>query len=243
MATRNPYNWTLLTRDNLYRLLYSIRDQVTNRDIPVSQIQKILSSHIKKNLPIRVKNLKDTTTNLGWIYIGGMYYSEVDRSQQARPIEVNFNYNMFDESIYLSNYRFQQMCRLFADTVLHEVVHMRQYRARKFKSIPGYLSTAERAKDRRAQEYYGDTDEMGAFSFNIACEMVDKFGYDPSAIGKYMASDAARRYKRTCYHRYLKAFNWDPDHKVIKRLRHKVMCQLENARVGRPFKTTDHLTY
>ena len=243
MATRKPYNWALLTRNNLYRLLYSIREQVTNREIPVDQIQKILSAHIRRNIPVRVKNIKDTTTNQGWIYIGGMYYSDVDRKKQTRPIEINFNYNMFDEKIYLTKYRFQQMCRLFADTILHEVVHMRQYRARKFKAIPGYLSTAERAKDRRAQEYYGDTDEMGAFSFNIACEMIDRFGYDPGAIGQYMAGPGARRHKRNCYHRYLKAFNWDTEHKIIRRLRHKVMCQLDNACMGQPFKTSDHLTY
>lgn len=243
MATQKPYNWTLLTRDNLYRLLYSINDEVTNRHLPVEKIQKILATHIKRNLPIKIKNLKDTTTQLGWIYIGGMYYSDVDRKKQARPIEVNFNYNMFDDKIFLTKYRFQQMCRLFADTILHEIIHMRQYRARKFKSIPGYLSTAERAKDRQAQEYYGDTDEMGAFSFNIACEMIDRFGYDPGAISHYMASASARRHKRTCYHRYLKAFNWDFEHKIIRRLRHKVLCQLDNAVLGKPFKTNDHLTY
>lgn len=243
MATRKSYNWTLLTRDNLYRLLYSIRDQVTDRKLPVDRIQKIMSAHIRRNLPVRVKNLKDTTTNRGWIYIGGMYYSDVDRKHQSRPIEINFNYNILDESIYLTTYRFQQMCRLFADTMLHELVHMRQYRARKFKAIPGYLSTAERAKDRREQEYYGDTDEMGAFSFNIACEMIDRFGYDPSAIGRYMSGLQSRRHKRTCYHRYLKAFNWNTEHKIIRRLRHKVMCQLDNAYAGKPFRTTDHLTY
>ena len=69
MATRKPYNWTLLTRDNLYRLLYSIHKQVTNRELPVDQIQKIMSTHIRRNIPIRVKNLKDTTTKIGWIYI------------------------------------------------------------------------------------------------------------------------------------------------------------------------------
>jgi len=216
---------------------------VTNREIPVAQIQKILSSHIRRNLPIRVKNLKDTTTDPGWIYIGGMYYSNIDCKHQSRPIEVNFNYNILDEKIYLTKYRFQRMCRLFADTILHEVVHMRQYRARKFKAIPGYLSTAERAKDRREQEYYGDTDEMGAFSFNIACEMIERFGYDPDTIGQYLASCNARRHKRTSYYRYLKAFNWDTKHKIIRRLRHKVMCQLDNACLGKPFKTNEHLTY
>lgn len=243
MATRKPYNWTLLTRNNLYRLLYSIHKQVTNRELPVDQIQKIMSTHIRRNIPIRVKNLRDTTTKIGWIYIGGMYYSEIDYKKQARPIEINFNYNILDEKIYLTKYRFQRMCQLFADTILHEIVHMRQYRARKFKAIPGYLSTAERAKDRQAQEYYGDTDEMGAFSFNIACEMIDRFGYDPDAIGQYMASTGVRRHKRTSYYRYLKAFDWNTEHKIIRRLRHKVMCQLDNACAGKPFKTTDHLTY
>ena len=104
-----------------------------------------------------------------------------------------FSYNPLDQVIKISKSRWTKMCRLFADTVLHEIIHTRQYRARNFKDIPGYESTAYYAKDRKEQEYYGDRDEMGAFSFNIACDMIDRFGNDRKVIQKYMDSMQAKK--------------------------------------------------
>lgn len=243
MSARKPFDWSKLDRNNLYCLLYSVRDQVVNKKLSSDRLQKILGSHIKKHIPIRVKGCKDLVTDSGYVYIGGAYYSEADRKGRSRPIEINFTYNMLDEFIKLSDYKFKRMCILFADTMLHEIIHMRQFRARSFKAVPIYASTAERARDRKEQEYYGDTDEMGAFSFNIACEMIDRFGNDPRSIRLYMDSTECRRHRRSQYYRYLKAFKWDTDHKIIKRLKKKVLLQLPNAELGKPFKTVDHLTY
>lgn len=120
---------------------------------------------------------------------------------------------------------------------------MRQYRSRNFKDIPGYKSTAEYRKQRVDQEYYGHRDEMGAFSFNIACDMITKFGYDPKVIKKYMDSMAAKRHKKTSYCKILTAFDWNHDHIKVRQIKQKVLKQLEYAAIGRPFKTTTHLTY
>ena len=131
----------------------------------------------------------------------------------------------------------------FADVVLHEMVHMRQFRARNFKPLPGYQSTAELTKDRKKQEYYGDRDEMGAHAFNIACELIDRFGYDPSQIGKYLDSNHCRKHKTATWCDYLKAFDWNHNHPIIRRMKNLIMRQLENAYLGKPFKTSTHLTY
>jgi hypothetical protein len=126
---------------------------------------------------------------------------------------------------------------------MHELIHMRQFRARNFKSIPGYQSTAESSKERKEQEYLGDRDEMGAFAFNIACEMIDRFDYDPSTIKSYMDSNGATRHKNSWWYSYLKTFNFNHNHKIIRRMKRKVLTQLENAYDGKPFKTTNFLTY
>jgi hypothetical protein len=120
---------------------------------------------------------------------------------------------------------------------------MRQYRSRNFKDIPGYESTAYYHKQRVNQEYYGDRDEMGAFSFNIACDMIDRFGLDKPAIQKYMDSMQAKKHKKTTYHRYLAAFDWNHNHPKIRQMKKKIANQLDYAYVGKPFKTTNHLTY
>jgi hypothetical protein len=119
---------------------------------------------------------------------------------------------------------------------------MRQYRSRNFKDIPGYESTAHYHKQRQDQEYYGHRDEMGAFAFNIACELIDKFGYDPRAIRNYMDT-VARRQKRGTWPKFLSTFDFNHSHIKVRQMKQKVLKQLEYAYIGRPFKTTTHLTY
>jgi hypothetical protein len=142
-----------------------------------------------------------------------------------------------------SLYRWERICKLFADTVLHEVIHTRQYRARNFKDIPGYESTAYYAKDRREQEYYGHRDEMGAHSFNLAQDMIDKFGLDTRAIMEYLDSPVRKKVRPTSWGRFMKAFEYNHSHPKVSQMKRKIMTQLENANSGKPFKTTNHLTY
>ena len=206
------------------------------------QLHRLISTHIKRLLPIKIKKHIDAKIQQRLVYTGGVYYSDADK-QDKLALEVNFSYHPWDEFIKMTDYRWRKMSIRFADVVLHEMIHMRQFRARNFKSIPGYQSTAEFAKDRKQQEYLGDRDEMGAFAFNIACEMIDRFGYDPTAIKRYMDTNGAKRHTNTWWFNYLKAFEFDHDHKIIRRMKRKIMTQLENAYIGKPFKTTDWLTY
>jgi hypothetical protein len=193
-------------------------------------------------MPVKVVIDKDPKHDIGIIYIGGTYYADADIDGN-RQIEVVFSYSTDSTTIKMSDARWIRTCNLFADTVLHEVIHMRQYRTREFKAIPGYESTAYYARDRREQEYYGHKDEMGAFSFNIACELYDKFGDNFDTAKKYLDSNLAKRAKKTCWHKYLKAFDWNHSHPVIRSMKKKIVRNLPYAQMGKPFKTPDHLTY
>jgi hypothetical protein len=237
-----PFDWSELTRSNLYSMFYSLRNELVGRNLSPNQIQKRINKHIKAHLPIKMKKCIHTPTTKGFVFMGGVYYSLLDR-KGLPAIEVNFNYNPSDAKLRLTQYRFKRMAIRFADVMLHEMVHMRQFRARNFKSIPGYQSTAELTKDRKKQEYYGDRDEMGAHAFNTACELVDRFGYDPTTIGHYLDSNDCRKHKNSTWCDYLKTFDWNHNHQIIRRMRNLIMRQLENAYYGKPFKTNNHLTY
>ena len=242
MTRKTQFNWSLLNRYNLYSMLYSARAKVVNKKLTVDKIHAILRKHVKSHLPIRVKLDRDANNDAGIIYVGGLYDSIKDR-KGSRAIELVLSYNPNDSHIKLTSYRWTRMCWLFADTILHEIIHMRQYRARSFKPIPGYQSTAQYAKERKEQEYYGDKDEIGAFSFNIACELYDRFGNDYGQAVKYMNSDEAKRHKRTTYYRYLKTFDFNHNHPIIKTVKKRIKFYLPYAPYGKPFVTTDHLTY
>jgi len=239
---RKPFNWALLDRKNLYAMLYELKPFVVGKRLAIKDLQKLLADHIKWYLPIRVRLKRDSTHEKGIVYIGGAYYSSYDVDNQ-RHVEIVFSYNNTTSKVKLSDNRWSRMCSLFADTMLHEIIHVRQYRTRSFKDIPGYESTAYYARDRKEQEYYGHPDEMGAFAFNIACELYDKFGDDFDAAKHYLDSNLSKRAKKSGWHKYMKTFEWNHNHPVIRSMKKKIIRNLPYAQIGKPFKTPDHLTY
>ena len=240
---REAFNWSLLDRATLYSMLYELKSEIVDRRLPVGEITRLMSRHIKAYLPIKVVSYRHKPVTKGQIWIGGAYYSDLDKSGKKRFIEIEFAVPTDAQTMKTSLYRWERICTLFADTILHEIIHTRQYRARNFKDIPGYESTAYYAKDRAWQEYYGHRDEMGAHSFNLAQDMIDKFGFDTKSIKAYLDSRVSKRVRPNGWGRFMKSFDYDHNHLKVIQMKHKIMTQLENAYYGKPFKTTNHLTY
>ena len=240
---RQDFNWSQLNRNNLYSMLYQAGADIIGKKMPIKLLHKRLGTHIKSCLPVSIKKWQyDTKQDRGFPYMGGSYDSDLDKKGKKNFIEVVLSYHPNDQEVRITRYRWTRLCSLFADTILHEMIHMRQYRSRNFKDIPGYESTAYYHKQRMDQEYYGHRDEMGAFSFNIACEMIDRFGYNPWVISNHMDNINGRTKKGT-FTKFLSTFDWDHDHIKVRQMKQKVLKQLEYAAIGRPFKTNTHLTY
>lgn len=240
---RKAFNWSLLDRNSLYSMLYKLKPKIVGQRLSIEEITKELSKHIKQHLPVKVTSGRIKEAKLGEIWMGGLYHSDFDKKGWTRFIEIQLAYPTDIDSMKVTAYRWKRICTVFADVVLHEMIHTRQYRARNFKAIPLYCSTAEYAKERKEQEYYGDRDEMGAHSFNIACDMIDKFGFDPKSIRDYLDADTTKRGKSTSWGRFFKAFDNNHNHPKVRQMKRKVMKQLEYACIGKPFHTTNHLTY
>lgn len=240
--SRKPFNWSLLDRNSLYSMLYGLKSSIVDKRLPIKTIQALLKKHIKSQLPIKVKIAECKDHAPGCVYIGGTYYADND-ARGNQQVEVIFSYRSKNSKLTISEHKWSRICLLFADTVLHEIIHMRQYRSRNFKEIPGYLSTAYYAKDRKEQEYYGHKDEMGAFSFNIACELYDKFGDDITSVKKYLDSNLAKKSTRLSWNKFLNAFDWNHNHTVVRSMKKKIIRNFPYAIIGKPFKTPNHLTY
>ena len=240
---RQPFNWSLLDRNMLYLMLYELKPEIVDKRLSISEITSIISKHIKARLPLKVTSNRFKPVKPGEVWIGGAYHSYLHKAGNKRFIEVELAFPTTANTMKTSLYRWERMCRLFADTVLHEIIHTRQYRARNFKDIPGFESTAYYAKDRREQEYYGHRDEMGAHSFNLAQDMIDKFDWDTKAIKEYLDSPVPKRVRPNSWGRFMKAFEYDHNHPKVRQMKRKILNQLEYAYAGKPFKTTNHLTY
>jgi len=240
---RKAFNWSLLDRDMLYSMLYELKPEIVDKRLTISQFTSLVSKHVKTHLPVKVTTSRFAPVRKGEVWIGGCYYSDYDKQGKKRFIEIQLACPVDAQTMKTSEYRWSRICTVFADTVLHEIIHTRQYRARNFKDIVGYESTAYYAKDRREQEYYGHRDEMGAHSFNLAQELIDKFGFDARDISNYLDSRVPKRVRPNGWGRFMKAFEYNHAHPKVIQMKHKIMTQLEYAEAGKPFKTSTHLTY
>jgi|688.fasta_scaffold371484_2 hypothetical protein len=241
--SRESFNWSLLDRKKLIAILNGARKSVVGQRLSIEKLHKILAQQIRSQLPVKVKFQRRADQEHGLVYIGGCYYGDSDKGKKSAYVEIIFSYFMWDEYLKITQYRWQKMCEVFADTVLHEIIHIRQYRSRNWKSLVGYESQAELAKTRKNQNYYGHPDEIGAYAFNIACELYNRFGKKHFSIQKYLNSNNCKKHKRTTYSTYLSIFEMNHSHPVIKRLKKKVMFYLPYAEFGKPFKTSDFINY
>jgi hypothetical protein len=236
---RVKFDWSMLDRENLIAMFWQLHPKIVNTALTAHQIQHLFSKHIKLHLPVRVSKKFDPSVELGFIYTGGCYYSEWDQSRQ-KCIEVLFVYNPIDEYLIIDKKRFSRMCRTFADTLLHEVIHMRQYRRRKFKIIPDYESNAVKTELIQEQSYLGCADEIDAYSFNIACELLDKFKGNSDLAIAYIGKTHRRGHlKSNSLRSYLKAFEYDHNHPIIKRVKKRVIRYMPHAEQGKPYRNKE----
>ena len=84
---------------------------------------------------------------------------------------------------------------------------------------------------------------MGAHAFNIAQDMIDKFGWNTRAIKDYLDSNPRKSKRPSGWGRFLKAFDNNHDHPKVRQMKRKILKQLEYAYNGKPFRTNNHLTY
>jgi hypothetical protein len=239
VATASNFDWSKITRQTIVDVTSLIRNKVVDQPLTIEEFHTIVSKHVKKFFPVRTRKSKDKEVDTAWIWVGGSYYSDWDQNK-LKSIEICLAYHIADKTMNISSRRFNRLCYGIADTILHEVIHMRQYRKRKFKSLPDFKSKSDKAKQRAEQEYLGNTDEIDAYSFNIACELIDKFGYKEKEIARYLNENQQGKYRRhNSWRMYLKAFNHDHNHHIIQRVKKKVMYYLPKANSGRPFCTKD----
>lgn len=204
------------------------------------KFHRILGNHIKKRVPIKLKKWADNKVDNNCVWVGGAYYSDLDKEKQ-KPIELVIVYK--NNTIKITPKNFHRTCHTVTNTIMHEIIHMRQYRRRKFKVLPAYNSTAQKSEQREEQIYLGCSDEIDAYGYNIACELLWKFKNDTDKVIDYLNEDQlGKKRNHNSWRMYLKAFNHDHDHPIIKRVKQKVIRYLPNAMYGKPYRNRDWIS-
>lgn len=239
MKRKQIFDWSKIDRISIISILWPIYKELTQQKISVFKFYKTISKELKKYLPIITSCMHDINISKGLVFIGGTYYSFKDQ-ENKNSISLDLFFNNKKDKLFLTNRNFKNICTSIADTILHEIIHMRQYRRRNFKILPEYASTADKKEKNQQQSYLGCSDEIDAYGFNIACELLDKFNYDEKKVIKYLDQHQKNKNRKfNSWRMYLIAFDHDHNHKIIKRLKKKVIRYLPHAVDGRPYRNKD----
>lgn len=233
------FDWSDLDRYSIANYFWELHTELLSTHTKQNKIHRLISKHIKNKYPIKVVQIFDSNVDSGVIFIGGMYRSDLDQTGK-KSIEIDFFYNSKKEIYTVDSRRLWRMSLCFADTLLHEIIHMRQYRRRNFKDLPAYSSTAEKSDKAEEQSYLGCSDEIDAYGFNIACELTEKFKGNEKYIIKYLQENQKnKKRKNNCWRMYLRAFDYNHNHEIIKKLKKKVIHYLPYAELGKPYRNKD----
>jgi hypothetical protein len=240
---KSKFDWSSINRYELAEYVWSAYPKVVNKEMSLEKFHRIVGTHIKNYIPIKLKKWGDNKVENNYVWVGGTYYSDLDK-QKEKSIELVLVYKSRADTIKITSKNFHRSCHTITNTIMHELIHMRQYRRRKFKDLPAYKSTAEKTEQREEQTYLGCSDEIDAYSFNIACELLYKFQNDTSKVIDYLNKDQkGLRGNHNSWRMYLKAFNHDHEHPIIKRVKQKVVRYLPNALYGKPYRNRDWIRY
>jgi hypothetical protein len=242
MANRSDFDWSLLDRDGVAGFIWMLSPKIVNQRLTVDQFHGMIYRHLKKYMPLRVSKTKYNKAYTNTVMIGGCYYSELDQYDKL-CIEVSLLYNPKDEYLKFNTRKFYRVCVVIADTILHEIIHMRQFRRRAFKDLPDYPSTARRASKREEQSYLGNSDEIDAYGFNIACDLIDRYKNIKNVVRHLNIDQKNKRVRYDEWFMYLKAFDHDHNHPIIKKVKKKVLQYLPNAAIGKPYRNKDWICY
>jgi hypothetical protein len=236
------YDWSNLDRDGIIHICSLLRKKIVNKKNKAKEITKLFRKHFKENeIPIKIRTKSSSVIPNNKIWVGAVFDS-IDDKKGKKSIKLDLYYRPDNDLICLTHDGYNELCFEIADTILHELIHMRQYRRRNYKVLPGYTSFAQATRQKEEQEYLGHNDEIDAYAFNIACKLQDRCVISKTKSVKSINKGLQDLEKiKAPYNMYLSAFNFDHDHKVIKKLKKRIAYYLPYAEIGKPYKTKDWL--
>jgi len=210
------FNWYAVCRKDLIDTVMFCKKILVGRGKSTNLFFDTIKYQLKKKYPILIRKKLSKDDN---IKIGGKFLVERDIHNKKSIIVEFFLPNL--THINISSQYLLNIAKCIADTVLHELIHMRQYRSSNYRInfYPSYFSMIE----------------IQAYSFNIACEMYDNI-LDKTKMLSLIEKNKISEFSNT-YNFYLKLCNNNLQHIVMKKIKNQIKKYLPLVKKGFPFKS------
>jgi len=190
-----------------YQEMVKYGESILTQKFTVPQFTKLIRELVGTT-DIKVKTSRDKTVLKNHIVVNGDYDQENDESNLP-PITIYITYNSSQKKIAIKDINWPKLCLDLIECTGHEIIHQTQYRLRGFDIGPHiFVSLSPEEGKRREQEYLGNADEVEAYGYSIAIEILIN-DYPKKITNKYIV-------KTEMYKCYENAFG--REHKVVKQL-------------------------
>jgi hypothetical protein len=214
------------TRKEVLDILEDIKPKIVNQFLSVDELVQDLGVFIGQRFNIDVKHAESGQVDQNDIELNGYYDGGLDEVGDT-AIEVYLITNPMQDVIIIDAEQFGIISRKIADTLSHEVIHMSQFRARDFLEVERIEYSADTEEDEEEDErwYLSSPDEINAYAYNIANELLEKHDL-PIVLQKLNKLKDISIEDSLNLWAYVNAFEKNTNHPVLKRLIKKVYKSL-----------------
>lgn len=177
-----------------------------------------------------VNFITSSVVDLGQMLVNAYFDPEEDAIEEI-AIEIELVFNNKDKTIVLSEEGFQWLIRTVLASLTHEMIHQKQYRSRGGIRGREFTKFNSDSKDvQKAQEYLGNTDEVEAYGFNIADQLMRSTkDYNKALDVLRGGAKDSLKYSPDLF-AYIVAFGGSVNHPIIKRLLKKTTFYLNKIK-------------
>jgi hypothetical protein len=214
------------TRKEVLDILEDIKPRIVNQFLSVDELVQDLGVFIGQRFNIDVKHAEASQVDQNDIELNGYYDGGLDEVGDT-AIEVYLITNPMQDVMIIDAEQFDIIARKIADTLSHEVIHMSQFRARDFLEVERIEYSGDLEEDEEEDErwYLSSPDEINAYAYNIANELLEKNDL-PVVLQKLNRLKDISIEDSLNLWAYVNAFEKNTNHPVLKRLIKKVYKSL-----------------
>ena len=197
-------------------ILEELREHLVNQVMLTDEVVHTIGYHLGTRFRIDVSHAESIEIDHNDIDFNAYYDSGLDENGDI-SIELYIITNPDNDFIILDNDEFNSITRRCADSIIHEVIHMKQSRSRGFLEVDDMAYCMVEDEQLESQLYLGSADEIHAYGYNIAYELLDK-GDLQTSLKKLEKVTSIKMEDSINLWAYVNTFGKEVDHPVLKRL-------------------------
>jgi hypothetical protein len=207
---------TIPDRKLLLSILEELREPLVGKFLFANEVVNTMGYFIGQRFKISVSHAESPEVEQNDIEFNGFYDSGLDEFGDV-PIEIYLISNPHNDFIILDDQGFNVIVRKCADSIIHELIHMKQSRSRDFLEVDDMAYTMVEDEVLENQLYLGSRDEIYAYGYNIAQELLDT-GDLQTSLKKLEHVSTIKMEDSINLWAYVNTFAKDVDHPVLRRL-------------------------